>query len=64
LQSVHFKEGAIVRPGDLLFQIDPRPFQAEVDRLKCDLVPGSTLRRPQESNSACPASGIVWACVR
>src|SRR6266850_5302725 len=37
LQSVHFKEGAIVRQGDVLFQIDPRPFQAEVDRLKGDL---------------------------
>src|SRR5258708_28065981 len=33
LQSVHFKEGAIVRPGDLLFQIDPPPFQPQVDRL-------------------------------
>jgi membrane fusion protein, multidrug efflux system len=37
LQSVKFKEGAIVQQGDLLFQIDPRPFQAEVDRLKGDL---------------------------
>src|SRR5438477_2177518 len=37
LQSVHFQEGAIVHQGDLLFQIDPRPFQAEVDRLKGDL---------------------------
>src|SRR5205807_4341223 len=37
LESVHFKEGAIVRQGDLLFQIDPRPFQAEVDRLKGEL---------------------------
>src|SRR5258707_10696310 len=37
VQSVDFKEGAVVRPGDLLFQIDPRPFQAEVDRLKGDL---------------------------
>ncbi|HEV7523182.1 MAG TPA: efflux RND transporter periplasmic adaptor subunit [Candidatus Angelobacter sp.] len=37
LESVNFKEGTIVRQGALLFQIDPRPFQAEVDRLKGDL---------------------------
>jgi multidrug efflux system membrane fusion protein len=28
-----FADGAHVRKGQLLFQIDPRPFQAEVDRL-------------------------------
>jgi len=37
LQSVNFEEGAIVHQGVLLFQIDPRPFQAEVDRLKGEL---------------------------
>src|SRR5437016_14631172 len=36
LQSVHFKEGAVVRQGALLCQIDPRRFEAEVDRLKRD----------------------------
>ncbi|RAK52737.1 efflux RND transporter periplasmic adaptor subunit [Phenylobacterium deserti] len=30
--SAAFQEGARVRKGQLLFQIDPRPFQAEVDR--------------------------------
>jgi len=33
LQSVHFKDGALVRKGDLLFVIDPRPFKAAVDDL-------------------------------
>src|SRR6202000_2444395 len=37
LESVNFTEGSIVQQGSLLFQIDPRPFQAEVDRLKGDL---------------------------
>src|SRR6266852_4380493 len=32
LQSVHFKDGAEVNKGDLLFVIDPRPYQAELDR--------------------------------
>ena len=33
VESVAFKEGALVHKGDVLFRIDPRPFQAEVDRL-------------------------------
>jgi RND family efflux transporter MFP subunit len=34
LQSVHFTDGAIVEKGALLFVIDPRPYQAELDRAK------------------------------
>jgi multidrug efflux system membrane fusion protein len=37
IAAIAFREGAIVRRGDLLFQIDPRPFQAEVDRLRAEL---------------------------
>jgi multidrug efflux system membrane fusion protein len=36
VSSLHFTEGAIVPRGTLLFQIDPRPFQAEVDRLRAE----------------------------
>jgi RND family efflux transporter MFP subunit len=32
LDKVHFKEGKEVKKGDLLFTIDPRPYQAEFDR--------------------------------
>ncbi|HSQ06043.1 MAG TPA: biotin/lipoyl-binding protein, partial [Burkholderiales bacterium] len=32
IESVHFRQGAEVRKGDVLFVIDPRPFQAEVAR--------------------------------
>ena len=37
LQSVNFRPGAMVRKGDLLFVIDPRPFQAEVARAEAAL---------------------------
>jgi multidrug efflux system membrane fusion protein len=32
LQEVHFQDGGIVKKGDLLFVIDPRPYQAELAR--------------------------------
>jgi RND family efflux transporter MFP subunit len=37
LQSLHFTEGALVRVGDLLFQIDPRPYQALVNQAKAKI---------------------------
>ena len=37
VSAVHFREGAIVSQGDLLFTIDARPFQADVDRLQAEL---------------------------
>jgi multidrug efflux system membrane fusion protein len=44
--SVHFKEGAIVERGALLFEIDPRPFAAEVDRLRAEVTRArSTVQR-------------------
>ncbi|HSV48247.1 MAG TPA: biotin/lipoyl-binding protein, partial [Ramlibacter sp.] len=32
VQSVHFREGALVRQGDLLVTIDPAPYAADVER--------------------------------
>lgn len=37
VDGVRFQEGAVVRQGQLLFQIDPRPFQAEVARLTAEV---------------------------
>jgi multidrug efflux system membrane fusion protein len=37
LSAVHFEEGGMVKKGDLLFEIDRRPLQAEVDRLRAQL---------------------------
>ena len=37
LQSVHFKDGGVVKKGDLLFVIDPRPYQAELEHAKAEV---------------------------
>jgi multidrug efflux system membrane fusion protein len=37
IDTVEFVEGARVRKGQLLFQIDPRPFQIEIERLDAEL---------------------------
>lgn len=37
LTAVHFKDGSLVKKGDLLFTIDPRPFAAEVARAEAQL---------------------------
>jgi multidrug efflux system membrane fusion protein len=37
IDTVTFKEGALVRRGQLLFQIDPRPYQAEAARAEAEL---------------------------
>jgi multidrug efflux system membrane fusion protein len=36
--AVHFSDGAFVRKGEALFTIDPRPYQAEVDRAAAQVV--------------------------
>ena len=37
LQEIHFKDGSEVRKGDLLFVIDPRPFQAVLDQASAEV---------------------------
>jgi multidrug efflux system membrane fusion protein len=37
VQSVHFREGALVKTGDLLFTIDPASYAADVDRAQAQV---------------------------
>ncbi len=37
VQAVHFREGALVKKGDLLLTIDPAPYAADVDRAEAQL---------------------------
>jgi membrane fusion protein, multidrug efflux system len=38
VQQVHFREGALVKQGDLLITIDPAPYAAEVERAHAQVI--------------------------
>lgn len=44
LDAIHFTDGATVEKGALLFTIDPRPFQAELDRRRGELATATARR--------------------
>ncbi len=61
IDRVAFHEGALVKKGDLLFQIDPRPFEAEVKRLEAQRNRPARPRRgastkPSAANACAPAT--------
>src|SRR5437764_11033082 len=43
IEEAPFQEGAVVHAGDLLFKIDPRPFQADVDNKKAAVAQAKAL---------------------
>jgi multidrug efflux system membrane fusion protein len=44
ISEVSFTEGSLVHEGQVLFQIDDRPFQAQVDRLRAELAQATVAR--------------------
>ncbi len=50
LQSIHFDDGETVEQGQLLFVIDPRPFQAELDARLADAQVAQAARDLAHSN--------------
>jgi multidrug efflux system membrane fusion protein len=52
LLAVHFKEGQEVRQGELLFTIDPRPFQSALQQARAQLAQHQAQVRQAEANLA------------
>lgn len=49
LLSQNYKEGSMVRKGDLLFQVDPRPFEAAVAQAKAKVAAAKALLSEAEA---------------
>lgn len=45
IMAVHFRDGALVKKGDALFDIDARPYQADVDRALAQLAVAEAAER-------------------
>ncbi len=59
ITQITFVEGQTVKAGDLLAQIDPRPYQAQIEQLTADLDRDKAqLTNAEAICRAIPASGI------
>jgi multidrug efflux system membrane fusion protein len=54
ITAVNFKPGSLVKKGDVLFVIDPRPYQAEADRAEAAAGLGPRQGRPGRLELAAP----------
>src|SRR5512144_2328233 len=52
ITGIHFKDGADLKSGDLLFTIDPRPFEAELQRVQANLAKDEALLKLAQANVA------------
>ena len=60
LMSQHYKAGSEVRKGDLLFRIDPRPFDAALTQANAGLAQAAAVARQAEIVDQRNAAGL-WS---
>ena len=56
LTEIHFEDGQLVKEGDLLFVIDPRPYQATLAAARAQLASAMRKSNWRRGNSSAPPS--------
>lgn len=64
ITKIHFTDGADVRKGQLLFTIDPRPFEAKVKQAQANLSRSGALKKQAEANQAREIAQANWGLVQ
>ena len=62
--KIHFTDGANVRKGDLLFTIDPRPFEASLRQAQANVSKDQALKKQAEANLASEIAKANWGAVQ
>jgi len=60
ITQIHFTDGANVRKGQLLFTIDPRPFEASLRQAQANLSRDGALKKQAEANLAREVAREKW----
>lgn len=60
IMKIHFTDGANVRKGQLLFTIDPRPFEANLKQAQANLARDTALKKQAEANLAREIAREKW----
>jgi membrane fusion protein, multidrug efflux system len=62
--KIHFTDGADVKKGDLLFTIDPRPFEASLQQAQANLSKNTALKKQTEANMIRDVAQAKWGEVQ
>jgi len=60
IDKIHFTDGANVRKGELLFTIDPRPFDANLKQAQANLAKDTAAKKQAEANLAREIARENW----
>ena len=60
IMKIHFTDGANVKKGQLLFTVDPRPFEANLKQAQANLLRDAALKKQAEANLAREVAREKW----
>jgi multidrug efflux system membrane fusion protein len=60
IEKIHFADGANVKKGELLFTIDPRPFDANLKQAQANLAKDTAAKKQAEANLAREVARENW----